>query len=210
MQTATKVGDMSINPTKITTESQAKALFKDYTSYEDFIEGALYLEEKGIEILSTLRYIVYLYSEDSILNVRPPMPLDERQARALELSGIVKRGKEPTEHHKKYLVNLGDRRIFEFIFEFLTKQKKFTWQEIITLETQILENQMLRLRPVDEESGKDELMAFERKGKMTTMYKEWYSILREFYDEFYGDNENVRAIHKINRGNMASLENIAF
>ena len=207
MGAATKIENMVINPVSIKTDNRVKTLFGDYESYKEMLKT---VEQLKIDLYSTLKYIVLLYSEDSILNVRPPMPLEERQVRALHLAKFTVKNAAPDELVKRYLVNLGDRRLFEFIFEFLTKQKKFTWQEIITLETQILENQMLRLRPVDEESGKDELMAFEKKGKMTTMYKEWYSILKEFYDEFYGDNDNVRAIHRINRANMASLENIAF
>jgi len=207
MGAATKIENMVINPVSIKTDNRVKTLFGDYESYKEMLKT---VEQLKIDLYSTLKYIVLLYSEDSILNVRPPMPLEERQIRALHLAKFTVRNASPDESVKRYLVDLGDRRLFEFIFEFLTKQKKFTWQEIITLETQILENQMLRLRPVDEESGKDELMAFEKKGKMTTMYKEWYSILKEFYDEFYGDNDNVRAIHRINRANMASLENIAF
>ncbi len=199
-----KEADMAIVPSHIKAEKDIKKLFREYETYQDLLDTVEWLK---IDPILLVKYIVYLYSEDSILNIRPPMPLDERQARALEMSGL---GKMDADWVKKYVLELQDRRVFEFIFEYLTKQKRFTWQEIITLETQILENQKLRLRPVDEESGKDELMAFEKKGKMTIMYKEWYSTLKEFYDDFYGDNQNVRAIHRINRANMASLENISF
>lgn len=195
---------MAIVPSNIKSDDDIKKLFSEYETYQDFLDTLVFHE---IPIIPLVKYIVLLYSEDSTLNIRPPMPLDERQKRALDMSKLSKIGVKKV---RRFVLELQDRRIFEFIFEYLTKQKRFTWQEIITLETQILENQKLRLRPVDEESGKDELMAFEKKGKMTLMYKEWYSTLKEFYDEFYGDNANVRAIHRINRANMASLENIAF
>ena len=155
-----------------------------------------------------VKYVILLYSEDSVLNVKPPMGLEERQMRATTLAGFKLYDNQPVVIVKKFLIELEDRNIFEFIFEFLTKQKKFIWQEIITLETQLLENQRLRIRPVDEEKG--ELAAFEKKGKLTVLYKDWYLNLKEMYNEFYGDNENVRAIHRINRSEMASLENMAF
>ena len=203
MQGASNVKEMAINPDKIVGESSVERLFGEYECYKDLQIAMTLMND--LNIVQVTRYIVLLYSEDSVLNVRPPMPLDERQARALELSAI-----EVNDEIKTLLVGLGNRPLFEFIFEYLTKQKKFVWQEIITLETQILENQKLRMRPVDADSSRDELGSFEKKGKMTIMYKEWYLALKENYDEFYGDNENIRAIHGINRANMASLENIAF
>ena len=196
--------EMAINPDRIISEPTIKNIFGEYECYSDlkFAMGLM----TDLRMEEVVKYIVLLYSEDSILNTRPPMPLDERQARALELAGL----KEISPENRKALIELHNRPLFEFIFEYLTKQKKFVWQEIITLETQILENQKLRMRPVDADGSKDELSSFEKKGKMTIMYKQWYLALKESYDEFYGDNENVRAIHRINRANMASLENIAF
>jgi hypothetical protein len=207
MQVAENVEDMAINPAEIPNHEAAVELFIEYQTFIPLIES---LTDLGLDVYASMRYIVLLYSEDSLLNVRPPIPLEERQIRALDMAGFKLNDGRPSEEVSLYLMTLQDRRVFEFIFEYLARQKKFVWQEIITLETRIMENQMLRLRPVDEKSGKDEMVAFEKKGALTKMYKEWYGSLKETYDDFYGDNENVRAIHRINRANMASLENLAF
>ena len=196
--------DMAINPSEIHAEEDVQAIFGKYKKYEEFaIELDLI---KDLDIVKAIRYMVLLYSEDSVLNTRPPMPLEERQIRAVQLAGLKLYDNQPVKSVQMFLIQLDSRAIFEFIFEFLTKQKKFVWQEIITLETQILENQKLRMKPVDVE----DLGGFEKKGKLTIMNKDWYNSLKEFYNEFYGDNQQLRAIHKINRANMASLENMAF
>ena len=208
MRATTSVEEMSINIDELDSRDAIEAVFGEYSTFEDL---PIFLETVfGINLEQVIKYTVLIYSEDSLLNTRPPMPLEERQVRALDMIGVSLEDGEIPPILRTYLFNLDNRQVFEFVFEYLTKQKKFVWQEIMTLETQILENQRLRLRPVNEDSGKDELMAFEKKGKMTIMYKEWYQSLKEMYDEFYGDNDNVRAIHRINRSNMATLENIAF
>lgn len=203
-----KLEDMVINPSNINTKDDVDSLFGRYKSYEDLLVALELLRE--IDIIKLVKYVIVLYSEDSILNVRPPMSLEERQMRAVQIAGFKTYDNEPVKIVRQFLVDLDSREIFEFIFEYLTKQKKFIWQEIISLETQLLENQKLRMRPVDEEKGKDEMAAFEKKGKLTVLYKEWYTALKEAYNDFYGDNDNVRAIHRINRENMALLENFAF
>ena len=203
-----KLDDMLIDPSQINTREDVNRLFGKYKSYEELLVGLELLRE--IDLVKLAKYTVALYSEDSILNVRPPMSLAERQLRAIQIAGFKTVDNEPIPIVRRFMVELDSRELFEFIFEYLTKQKRFVWQEIVSLETQLLENQKLRMRPVDEEKGQAELAAFEKKGKLTILYKEWYTQLKEAYNEFYGDNENVRAIHRINRANMASLENLAF
>jgi hypothetical protein len=206
MRAAPTIEEMLINPSDINTIKDVEQTFGTYKTFEDLQVGLELLRE--IDVVKLAKYVILLYSEDSILNVKPPMGLEERQSRATSLAGFKLYDNQPVAIVKRFLIDLESRQIFEFIFEFLTKQKKFVWQEIITLETQLLENQRLRMRPVDEEKG--ELAAFEKKGKLTILYKDWYTNLKEMYNEFYGDNENVRAIHRINRSEMALLENMAF
>jgi hypothetical protein len=206
MRGAETLEGMMINPDSIKTTEDVEQLFKEYKTLEDLIVGLELLKE--IDLVKLVKYVITLYSDDSILNVRPPMSLDERQVRAIQMSGFKLYDNQPIAIVKRFLIDLDSRQIFEFIFEYLSKQKKFVWQEIITLETQLLENQRLRMRPVDEEKG--ELAAFEKKGKLTIMYKDWFLNLKEMYNEFYGDNDNLRAIHRINRAEMSSLENLAF
>ncbi|MDX1628595.1 MAG: hypothetical protein R3345_07840 [Fulvivirga sp.] len=208
MQKITSVEEMSINPETIVDEAAFNSIFSKYQSRENFVQS---LELKGkLNLLKTAKYIVLLYSEDSVLNERPPLTLKERQIKALKMAGFKLKDNKPNQLVEKCLIQLQDRHIFEFIFEFLKRNKRFVWQEIISLESQMLENQQLRMRPVAEEKGAEELRAFERKDKLTEMYKRWEKELKAAYNEFYGDNENVRAIHTINRENMALLENLAW
>ena len=206
MQIAESIEQMAINSNEIKSDAGIKDLFGEYQSFDSFMGQTKALQ---LDVVQVTKFIVLLYSEDSVLNTRPTKALDERQARAAKMAGFIPKNNRFASKVQINLFDLSDAHIFSFIFEYLTKGKKFLWQDIITLETQMLENQKLRMRPVAEEKGKDDLSASAAKDKMLDLLKKWRAQLEEYYDEFYGDNEKLRAIHRINRDNMATLENYA-
>ena len=83
------------------------------------------------------------------------------------------------------------------------------WQDIVTIEHQLLENLRFRLSPVLETDEKKKAAIHVDKHKMTDMGNELRNKLNELYEEFYGDNEKIRTIHRLNREKMATIENYA-
>lgn len=203
--TTKSTSEMMIDPDQIKENSDIRDVFRDNPHLDDFLKHTKSLHK--IEPVPLAKYIILLYCEDTVLNVRPPMPLEERQYKAASMSKLVRKNAQPSEVIKDVVFALNDRIIFEFIFAFYTRQRNFLYQDIIALEHNMLENQKLRLRPVTEEKG--DLAAFAKKNDLMKLFKEWRVQLAEYYDEFYGDNDNIRAIHKLNRENMATLENMA-
>lgn len=198
---------MATDPSEITSKEDVRDLFGYFKSYEDFENHLVGMAKsvKSFNVVSVVKYIVLLYSEDTFLNQNPPLTLEERQRSAVRLSGLPMNDSKVITIVATQVVDLGDESIFKFIFEYLIREKKHLWQEIISLETNMLENQKLRLKPV----GDDDMAAFTKKDGLMKMYKGWRKQLHEYYDEFYGQNKNVRAIHKMNRESMAVIENYA-
>jgi hypothetical protein len=199
--------DMAIDPSLIKTPEDVEEKFGHYKSFEKYQHA---LNELGkMDIVAITKYVVLLYSQDTILNQNPPLSFAERQRSAGTLAKLAQVGGKFTKGIQQFIFEMENRYIFSFIFEYLTRDKKHLWMDIIVLETQMMENQRLRMRPVSEDKGKDELTAFQSKDKLMEMYKGWRKQLGEYYDEFYGDNQKIRAIHKMNRANMAIIENYA-
>jgi len=201
MQVAESMEAMAISPDDFTTVHSVEATFEGYQSLTSFIGQTTALE--GIDPVRVAKFIVLLYSEDSILNTRPPKSFDERQAIAAKRSGFEPKDGKFDPSVQINLFDLADAHVFEFVFEYLTKQKKMLWIDIITLESQMLENVRVRLSPVTDAKAAAE------KDKLLNMFGKHRTKLGDYYDEFYGDNDQIRAIHQINRDNMATLENFA-
>lgn len=199
---------MTTDPSKIVSVGDVEDLFGYMASYEDF-EKAISVTHKSIKewkIVSVVSYIVLIYSEDSFLNQNPPLTLEERQLVAAKISKLpTKKNGDFIPLVKTNLFDLKEEHIFKFIFEYLIREKKHLWQEIISLESNMLENQKLRLIPVEN----NDLGLMQKKDGLIRIYKGWRKQLAEYYDEFYGQNQQVRTIHKMNRANMAVIENYA-
>jgi len=68
---------MRFNPSLIKTNEDAKKMLKGLKGLDD-LEKVTDRHQK-LSFVNVIRYILFLYSEDTILNVRPPRELDERQ-----------------------------------------------------------------------------------------------------------------------------------
>ena len=211
MRIAESIEDMNINIRSIKTLPDVKRIFSYYQSYKDLVTSIAF---SGLDLVNVVQYVVLLYSEDSILNTRPPQPIDERMMRAAKLAKLLNLKAFHEEDRipsrvKSFLFELKDPGTFQFIFEYLTREKKFLWQDIVTIEHQLLENLRFRLSPVLETDEKKKAAIHVDKHKMTDMGNELRNKLNELYEEFYGDNEKIRTIHRLNREKMATIENYA-
>lgn len=134
-----------------------------------------------------LQYLVVLYSHDSFLNTRNPIPLADRKQRALKFAGI-----KNTNDVTNELLLLENELILKMILDFLIAQKNNLWTEIITTEEQYEEAIKLRLKPIKADKGKDELGAAALKKNLRIDCKEMQGDLDAFYRKFFQDHTDVR------------------
>lgn len=151
---------------------------------------------------SLMRYIVILYSYDSYLNLRNPIPLSERKQRALSFANI-----KPCDDVTNELLLLENDLILKMIQDFLIAQRNNLWTEIATTEQQYEEAIRLRLQPIKRsEKDKDALTAADLKKKLRLDCKEMQVDLDRFYKQFYLDHDDLQG--KV-RERATSLEMLA-
>jgi len=131
------------------------------------------------------KYIVILYSDDSILNLRNPLPLDDRKDQALALAGIDK-----TAIVEKELLFLNNPVYLKMIHDFLINQDDILWMELVTTEEQYNEAIRLRLSPAG--TGKMALAAADLKKKLREECKVMVNDIKTYYRKFYSDHEDVK------------------
>lgn len=155
-----------------------------------------------IEKPKLVRYIVALYSYDSFLNHRTPIPLQERKQRALSFAEI-----QPSNDVTNELLLLENDLILKMIQDYLIAQRNNIWTEIVTTEQQYEEAVRLRLQPIKRaDKDKDQLAAAELKKKLRLDCKEMQVDLERFYNQFYLDHEDLK--NKV-RDKATTLEMLA-
>ena len=149
-----------------------------------------------------LKYIVVLYSYDSFLNQRNPIPLSERKQRALEFAGI-----ENSDEVTNGLLLLENDVVLAMIQDFLIAQRHNLWTEIVTTEQQYEEAVRLRLQPI-KSNAKDteQLTAANKKKTLRIDCKEMQGDIENFYRKFYQGHDDVQ---EEVRKRSTSLESIA-
>lgn len=155
-----------------------------------------------VEKQKLLRYIVVLYSHDSFLNMRNPIPLADRKQRALDFAEI-----EESDEVTNGLLLLEDDIVLKMIQDFLIAQRNHLWTEIVTTEQQYEEAVRLRLQPI-KNNGKDkeQLEAANKKRALRIDCKEMTGDLDTFYRKFYAGHDDVR--DRV-RKRATSLESLA-
>lgn len=131
------------------------------------------------------KYIVILYSDDSILNLRNPLPLDDRKDQALALAEI-----EKDAIVEKELLFLNNPVYLRMIHDFLIYQDEMLWMELVTTEEQYNEAIRLRLSPAG--TGKTALTVSELKKKLREECKIMVQDIKTYYRKFYADHEDVK------------------
>lgn len=160
--------------------------------------------EGSVPLTPLFIYVVYLYTQESPLNKRPILDLKIRKARAAELAGL-----DPESQAVQDLIfSLGSEKIRNLIHGYLVSQQSILWTERCTLETQIEESQLIRLKPISSKDDKDALDAFNKKSAATKNFTEWYQNLKKIDAEIFGDDHiEVRDAVKKKRVTLESYLN---
>lgn len=155
----------------------------------------------GMDRNKVIKYIVLLYSKDSILNEKVAVPLEDRQLKAADLAGFDrdKNNNFKDKRVQEWLFELKNDEIFEMVFEFLIFLDDALWREIVTLEHELKEYHMLRMKPLEGKYDKDLMTATEKKGKFRKECNEIRDSLKKCYDEFYREFDDVKAKAKEKR-----------
>lgn len=176
----------------------------------------------GIDRNKTIKYIILMYSHDSIFIKKPPLTLEERQLRSAALAGFEqkKTSGEFEDAVVEKLFYLQDEEILAMIVEYLYYQKKALFTEIVTCEHELLEFTRLRMKPVDNVvvkkgrventstlSDKDIIAGAEKKDKLWQGCQNRTKYLKECYAEFFLGEEGLR--QKIERVKPVSFESLA-
>lgn len=181
-------------------KSRTENMMIDIDSLPDHVDAALEIDflrrldswakfEVGlIPKRSLLKYIVVLYSYDSFLNLRNPIPLAERKQRALSFAEIT-----PSNDVTNELLLLENDLILKMVQDFLIAQRNNLWTEIVTTEQQYEEAVRLRLQPIKrKENDKNQLGAAALKKALRIDCKEMQVDLDRFYSQFYLDHDDLR------------------
>ncbi len=155
----------------------------------------LHLKEKEAYV----RYVVLLYSKDSILNDRRNfLPLEERKIKACKMlqMDVLDENEEVIQIIREELFELKNQDVFNAAFEYLIFQGDEIWAEIITIESEVVEFQMLRMKPMETKDDKDLMTATEKKDKLMNGVHQRLEILKKLKDEFFSDFDDVKKIAK--------------
>ena len=202
-----RAGFMRFNPlvTESHTDTGLSSHYPELYEVED-IKHFLVVEEKKSAGEKTkdkiyrnraLRYMIWLYSKDSILNTKPQEALRDRKYKALDLAGfqVNHASKEYPSKIIRGLVELRDVKFMRAVLAYLREvQKKELWSEIIVTEEQHFEALRLRMEPVMK--GNDGMKQAEYKKKLAVNCKELMIDIRQYWDEFWEDNLDLKEVGK--------------
>jgi len=135
------------------------------------------------------KYVVLLYSEDSILNKRPMPPLKERKEQAATIAGFVKKSENWNKNIQNKLFNLESDYVVSMVFEFLIHQKNYIWTSICATEQTIDEYLKIAFTQIKKEDEGYNLMDAKRKKELMDLNKELIVDLDSYYKEFFKGHE---------------------
>lgn len=185
----------------ILTEMPKLKEFSSFKGYSGSMGG-------GMNRNRVIKYIVLMYSHDTVLNQRPPLELNDRKLRAAEIAGFER---EKSGKFRKIIVDQlfhlitpkkdddesdvkkikYSHSILDMVFEYLKAQKSHIWTEICTQEQELDEYIRLRLQPVSDDKDKDTLIALEKKDKLRASCKAMLKDLANYYKDFFADHDDV-------------------
>ena len=135
-----------------------------------------------------INYMIWLYSVDTMLNVKPVEPLKDRKLKAAHLAGF-RIDDETNRFDDKVildLMELADHEFQEAVVQYLIHQKDELFSENIVCEEQHHELMRLRLVPADSAAEAD------AKKKLRLESKELVHDIRQGWDEFWEDHDDLR------------------
>jgi len=135
-----------------------------------------------------VNYMIWLYSVDTMLNVKPVEPLKDRKLKAAHLAGF-RIDDETNRFDAKVildLMELADKDFQEAVVQYLIHQKNELFSEIMTCEEE--HHEAMRHRFAYTESAKD---AADKKN-LRAQSKELVHDIRQGWDEFWEDHDDLR------------------
>lgn len=140
-----------------------------------------------------IKYVVLLYSTDSILNQRPPLELRQRKLKAADIVGFDrdKKGNFKEEVVEK-LFNLKSSYIIEAVFDYLMFQNTHLWTSICSTEQALMESNKIIMTPVSDEKDKDNVSSMKSKLQLIPINTDTKKLLDNLYKDFFMDNEDVK------------------
>jgi hypothetical protein len=144
--------------------------------------------------IRAINYMVWLYSEDTILNTKPVEPLVDRKYKALDLAGFKmdQRTNDYSDRIKEELFDLLDEPFVDMVLRYLIFQKNDLWTEIVVTSEQHHEVTRLRLQPVSGKDSKQTMEAADTKKKLRLESKELLMDIKQYWDEFWEDHMDLK------------------
>jgi hypothetical protein len=174
--------------------------YPDLRRVEAFVE----YPENSSEHLNkekVLKYIIILYSEDSVLNKdMRQATLEEKMYQAAEYAGFKQMSVgDYSDEIKSKLFLLTDPSILNAIHGYLEFQYSDIWSEMVIIDHELMEYRRIRMAPVTDTKDKDVIAAVEKKDKLRASCLEMIKQKEAYEKVFYGDDTNLKSKAKKKR-----------
>lgn len=160
-----------------------------------------------------MKYVVLVYSKDSILNTIPRSPLMERKLKACALAGFKKDSNgefEPSIRHQVIALDVAGfvarggkpgkgnraRAILEMIIDFLILQNNWTWSKIIAVEENMQRLLKEYMNPLDLKKATNVKQGVEaqlKKGEYLDVIEKDEKRLDKLYTELFNSDVEIKA-----------------
>jgi hypothetical protein len=192
---AKEAARMKINP--LVMDQTDRALWHKYPELKDivypYVEGKY---NKDQYRRRAVNFMVWLYSDDTVLNTKPIEPLRDRKYKALDFAGF-KMNPETNDYDEQImdeLFNLLDMDFVDMVLKYLIWQKNDLWTEIVVSSEQHHEVTRLRLQPVTGKDSKQTMEAADTKKKLRLESKELLMDIKQYWDEFWEDHVDLKQV----------------
>ena len=174
--------------------SECDDLFEKFHELTNIVEMVNYMKggDKGKWKSKVIKYIVLLYSFDSILNKRPVIELNERKMKAADMVGFTRHKGGDFEKRTKELFDLDDSNYIDMVFGFLKYQNETLWKEIVATEGMVDQYIKGMMQVVDMDDDKKALEALNVKSKLRQEVRNMNQDLKDMYRQFYKDHSDVQ------------------
>ncbi len=179
-------------------------LWREYEDLKPIVQDYMMGHTNDKYRIRAINYMVWLYSNDTILNTKPVEPLVDRKYKALDLAGFKMDAKinDYDDRIKSELYNLLDEQFVDMVLKYLIFQKNELWTEIVVSSEQHHEVTRLRLQPVTGKDSKQVMEAADTKKKLRIESKELLMDIKQYWDEFWEDHTDLKVVgqDKLYRG----------
>ncbi|KYG76440.1 hypothetical protein AWW68_19540 [Roseivirga spongicola] len=170
--------------------------FKDLKAIDSFAAYAGQMKPNGLNRNALITYIILVYSHDSFLHQSPKYKFEEFSKRmivAADLAGLERLVKEDgfKKNVDKRLFNLEEDEFVLMILEYLRFQSKSDWSEWCILQHELMENNKIRMSPIQEDKDKDQIAAQEKKAKFRAESEKIREALKTYELKIFGDRDRL-------------------